>query len=73
MTFNILAPGVIEDHLTLGFTYTLQGGSEITMAYMHAFKNSVTGPATNPYFNVGGTETITLAEDSLGIAWGWKF
>jgi len=27
----------------------------------------------NPYFNVGGTETITLSEDSLGIAWGKKF
>ena len=73
VTFNILAPGVVQDHVTAGFTYALQGGSEITMAYMHAFKKSVSGPATNPYFNVGGTETITLSEDSLGIAWGWKF
>jgi long-chain fatty acid transport protein len=73
VTFNILAPGVVEDHLTLGFTYALQGGSEITMAYMHAFKNSVSGPATNPYFNVGGTETLEMSEDSLGIAWGKKF
>jgi long-chain fatty acid transport protein len=73
VTFNILAPGVVEDHLTLGFTYALQGGSEITMAYMHAFKNSVTGPANNPYFNVAGTETISLSEDSIGISWGQKF
>jgi long-chain fatty acid transport protein len=73
VTFNILAPGVVQDHVTLGFTYTLAGGSEITMAYMHAFEESVSGPANNPYFNVGGTETITLSEDSLGIAWGWKF
>ncbi len=73
VTFNILAPGVVKDHATLGFTYALQGGSEITMAYMHAFKNSVSGRATNPYFPVGGTETISLSEDSLGIAWGKKF
>jgi long-chain fatty acid transport protein len=73
VTFNILAPGVVKDHLTLGFTYTLQGGSELTMAYMHAFKKSVSGPATNPYFPVGGTETISLSENSLGIAWGWKY
>jgi long-chain fatty acid transport protein len=73
VTFNILAPGVVQDHVTLGFTYTLAGGSEVTMAYMHAFEESVSGPANNPYFNVGGTETITLSEDSLGIAWGWKF
>ncbi|HEY5719908.1 MAG TPA: long-chain fatty acid transporter, partial [Gammaproteobacteria bacterium] len=74
VTFNILAPGVVEDHVTLGFTYVLGGGSEITMAYMHAFKNSVTGPSNNPYFPTGGaTETISLAEDSLGISWGMKF
>jgi long-chain fatty acid transport protein len=73
VTFNILAPGVVTDHLTLGFTYTMQGGAELTMAYMHAFENSVSGPATNPYFNVGGTETIKMSQDSLGIAWGWKF
>ncbi len=73
VTFNILAPGIVQDHLTLGFTYSLGSDSEITMAYMHAFKNSMSGPATNPYFPVGGTETISLAVDSLGIAWGWKF
>lgn len=74
VTFNILAPGVVEDHLTLGFTYNMQGGSEITMAYMHAFKNSVTGPSNNPNFPTGGaTETISLSEDSLGISWGMKF
>jgi len=74
VTFNILAPGVVEDHLTLGFTYALQGGSEVTMAYMHAFENSVTGPSNNPIFHAGGaTETIKLSEDSLGISWGRKF
>jgi long-chain fatty acid transport protein len=73
VTINILAPGVIEEHVTLGFTYSLSKTSEITMAYMHAFENSVSGPATNPYFNVGGTETLTMSEDALGIAFGWKF
>ncbi len=74
VTFNILAPGVVTDHITLGFTYTLQSGSEITMAYMHAFENSVTGPSNNPNFPTGGaTETITMSQNSLGIAWGWKF
>jgi long-chain fatty acid transport protein len=73
ITFNILAPGVIEEHVTLGFTYSLSKTTELTMAYMHAFENSISGPATNPYFNVGGTETLTMSEDSLGIAFGWKF
>ena len=73
VTFNILAPGVVKDHLTLGFTQALDSSSEITMAYMHAFSNSVSGPASNPYFPVGGTETIKMSQDSLGIAWGKKF
>jgi long-chain fatty acid transport protein len=73
VTFNILAPGVVQDHATLGFTYTLQNGSEITMAYMHAFSNDVTGPANNPYFTVGGIEKIEMSQNSLGIAWGKKF
>jgi len=73
VTFNILAPGIMQEHVTLGFTYALQGGSEITMAYMHAFSNSMSGPAANPYFPVGGTETLSMKQDSLGIAWGKKF
>ena len=73
VTFNILAPGVVQQHVTAGFTYGLGDGSEITMAYMHAFKKSVSGPATNPYFPVGGTETIAMSQNSLGIAWGKKF
>jgi len=73
VTFNILAPGVVQDHVTAGFTYTLGDGSEITMAYMHAFKKAVSGPAANPYFPVGGTETIEMSQNSLGIAWGRKF
>jgi long-chain fatty acid transport protein len=73
VTFNILAPGVVQDHVTLGFTYTLQSGSEITMAYMHAFSNDVTGPANNPYFPVGGIEKIEMSQNALGIAWGKKF
>lgn len=73
VTFNILAPGVVQHHLTLGFTYKLPGGSELTGMYFHAFNNDTTGPATNPYFNVGGTEKIQLSEDGLGIAWGMKW
>ncbi len=74
VTFNILAPGVIEDHLTLGFSYETASGGELSMAYMHAFENSVKGAS---FFNaVLGTSTITetikMYQDSLGIAYSWK-
>jgi long-chain fatty acid transport protein len=66
--FNILAPAVIENHATLGFTYTLASGNEVTMAYMHAFKNDVSG--VDP--NFGGTDTIEMYQNSLGIQYSWK-
>jgi len=73
VTFNILAPGVVQHHLTLGVTYTLPGGSEITGMYFHAFSNDVSGPTNPQYFPVGGTQNISLSENGLGIAWGMKF
>jgi long-chain fatty acid transport protein len=75
VTINILAPGVVQDHLTLGFTYTFQGGGELTAAYMHAFQNSVSGPSFFNNFTApasSGNETIKMYENSLGIAYGWK-
>jgi long-chain fatty acid transport protein len=77
VTFNILAPGVVKDHYTAGFTYMLDKSSEITMAYMHAAKTSVSGPslfnALFPVPNAGGTEKIQMYENSFGIAWGMRF
>lgn len=78
VTFNILAPGIVQDHLTLGFTYTLANNSELTMAYMHALENDVTGASilppmfTNGGLPPGGSETIKMYQDSIGIAYSWK-
>jgi long-chain fatty acid transport protein len=72
-TFNIIAPGTVTDHYTLGATYAVAKNAEVTIAYMHAQEKSVSGP-TNPYFNaVGGTETIKMYQNSLGVAYGMKF
>jgi long-chain fatty acid transport protein len=76
VTFNILAPGVVQDHYTLGFSYALDKTSELSVAYMHATEKSVTGASV---FNAvlgpgaGGNETIRMYENSLGIAFGMKF
>jgi long-chain fatty acid transport protein len=78
VTFNILAPGVIEDHLTLGFTYTLASGNELTMSYMHGFSNDVSGASILPVMFSGGmappsgTETIEMDQNALGIQYSWK-
>ena len=69
--FNILAPGVVEDHYTLGFTKTLTPTVEINVGYMYAPKVVVTG--TNPVIFGGGTTTIYLYENSVEMSLGIKF
>lgn len=75
VTFNILAPGVIKQHYTVGGTYTLSKDAEFTWAYMYAPKNTVTGPSM--YNMQMGTTTITetvrMSQQSLGVQYSWKF
>ena len=75
--FNILAPGVVEQHLTLGATWNVSRQSELSVAYMHAFENEVKGsgsipPGPPPGFG-GGEANLRMSQDALGIAWGWKY
>ncbi|MEQ1661222.1 MAG: outer membrane protein transport protein [Thiobacillus sp.] len=72
VVFNSIAPGIIENHVTLGFTYTLATGNELTMSYMHGFSNDVTG-SDNSYFPTGSTNNkIEMYQNSLGIQYSWK-
>jgi long-chain fatty acid transport protein len=74
VTFNMIAPGVVKDHVTMGFSYDVSKDSEITMAYMHAFKNSVTAPSLfNQWLGDNATDKIQMYENSLGIAYGVRF
>jgi len=63
--FNVLAPGIVENHLTLGATWTLANNGEVTVGYMHAFKKTVTGTAPSGI-------NLNMYEDSIGVAYGWK-
>ncbi len=74
--FNILAPGVVQDHLTLGATWNVTKQNELTFAYMHAFEETVNGsgsipPGPPPGFG-GGNANLRMFQDSLGIAYSWK-
>lgn len=70
--FNILAPGVITDHLSLGFTYKITDDRELTLAYTHAFKEDVKGAGSIPGFG-GGETNLEMYQNSLGIAYGVAF
>ncbi len=66
--FNILAPGVIETHLTAGGSWKLAHRNEISVAWLHAFKKTVDGSGSIPPAFGGGEANISLAEDSLAIS-----
>lgn len=68
--FNILAPGVVEDHITFGATKTLANGAELTFMYMHAFENTVKGSGSLDAFG-GGEVDIKMQQNAVGIAYGW--
>ncbi len=69
--FNILAPGVVQDHATLGATWILPNKAELTVSYMHAFTKTVNGSNSIPAGFGGGNANLTMYEDSIGIAYGW--
>lgn len=71
--FNILAPGVVEDHLTLGATWQLSPSSELTAGYMHAFEKKVNGAGSIPPGLGGGEANLRMDQNALGIAWGWRY
>jgi len=71
--FNILAPGVIKDHLSLGFTYKITEDRELTLAYTHAFKEDVKGSGSIPASFGGGEVDLEMYQNSLGVAYGVAF
>lgn len=68
--FNILAPGVIEKHVTVGFTKATDDKHDLNFALTRALSHSVTGP--NP---LDPAQTIELKMDQWQIAasYAWKF
>lgn len=71
--FNILAPGVVQDHLTLGLTLAMSRTSELSFMYMHAFEKKVDGSASIPGILAGGEANLRMSQDSLGVAYGWTY
>lgn len=74
--FNILAPATVESHLTLGATWTLANKSELTVSYMHAFSNKITGVSNGDGGAgagvIGHPVDLKMHQNAIGIAYGWK-
>jgi long-chain fatty acid transport protein len=72
MLFNIVAPGVVEQHLTFGVSKSIGIGKAINFALMRAFRNSIDGPNT---LEAPGFQSIELAMSQweLDISFSFGF
>ncbi|HRY44497.1 MAG TPA: outer membrane protein transport protein [Thermoanaerobaculia bacterium] len=68
--FNILAPGIVQDHVTVGVSKLLSPKSALHVAVTRAFSQTVSG--ANP-LEVPGQQTIELKMDQWEVELGWGF
>ncbi len=69
--FNILAPAVMESHLTFGFTKQLDPTHEFNFAAMYAPSSSVSG--NNALNGTPQTIKLEMVQYQIEASWGWKF
>jgi len=69
--FNLLAPGIVQHHASVGATWKLSGGKELSLAYYHAFGNTLDGQSSIPPYAGGGNANLRMREDLVGIGFGW--
>lgn len=68
--FNILAPAVVEQHITFGISKDIAKNHEITIAFMYAPENSVKG--ANP-MEAPNQQTIEIGMKQYQIEVGYAF
>ena len=68
--FNILAPAVVEDHVTLGFSYQSSKKSEWNFSYMHAFEKTQTDPSTSFF---GNPASISMYQNAVNFSYTRHF
>lgn len=70
---NILAPGVIQDHLSFGLTWSPAPDNELSLAYTHGFEEKVKGDGSIPQTFGGGEVNLKMSQDIFGLGYAWKF
>lgn len=72
VTLNILAPGVVTDHITGGFAYKYSPNSTIEFAAAYVPKHTVSGTEVTPFGPVPGSN-IDISMDQFQLTLGWTY
>lgn len=70
---NILAPGVIQDHVSVGATYKLDERQELSLAYTYGLKQKVDGVNSIALPFGGGEANLEMQQHILGVSYGIQF
>jgi len=70
---NILAPGVVQDHLSLGVTWQLDAHQDVSIAYTHALEAEVNGQSSIPVNFGAGNANLKMNQNILGLAYSFQF
>lgn len=68
--YNVIAPGVVQGHLTLGATYRFSRQLEASAFYAHAFEKSVQGSGS---LVPNSDANLRMKQNSFGLSVGWNF
>lgn len=76
--FNILAPGIVQRHVTVGFTYMPTQYNEISMTFLHALREEqdhtfTATPAMGPFAGANYAAEIGMDQNAIEISYGMKF
>ncbi|WP_241521033.1 OmpP1/FadL family transporter [Kineobactrum sediminis] len=70
---NILAPGVVEDHASIGATWQSETFGEWSFAYTRVLEETIRGNNSIPLAFGGGEADLRMDQHILGIAWTKEF
>lgn len=73
VTLNIIAPGIVRHHFTLGGTRRLSDRDSLDFAFVYVPKASISGPETTPGGPTPGRVKLEMEQFSLSVGWTRKF
>jgi long-chain fatty acid transport protein len=73
VTLNIIAPGIVQHHLSAGGTYKLNDRNSIDFALTYVLPNKVRGGETTPGGPTPGTIELNMHQVSASIGWTINF
>ncbi|MFD2174565.1 OmpP1/FadL family transporter [Rhodobacter lacus] len=71
--FNVFAPGVVEDHFSLGGTRRLNDRDRLDFALSYVASNSVSGYERTPASTPASTIKLEMHQISASIGWSRRF